>query len=368
MSVAVEVPRVSVAEAVDCDFVLVDVRSPQEYAQGHVPGSLSLPLLDDRQRALVGRTYRERGAQQARAIAMDLVSVGLPAYLRSLALLARGGSRLAVMCWRGGERSRNVVLLLAAAGVHALQVQGGYKAHRRWVLDGLDAWRPDRPVFTLYGHTGAGKTAVLREFARAPQAAASPRAWAIDLEGMALHRGSLLGGLHQPAERTQKDFDALLWETLRHPQGDYMVIEGEGAKIGRLFLPRQVASLVHEGTPVLVTASVEDRVTRIVREYAPIRWTATDVARFRHGLRRIGERLPPEQSVTLRRAFDDGRFDVVVERLLVAYYDPLYLRSSVEGRGFVHTLHSGSEPAHDASRLAVTLAELLREPRTSCST
>jgi tRNA 2-selenouridine synthase len=368
VTVAVQVPKVSAAEAVDGDFVLVDVRSPHEYAEGHAPGSLSLPLLDDRQRAVVGRTYKERGAQQARTVAMDLVSAGLPAYLRSLAVLTRRGSRLAVMCWRGGERSRNVVLLLAAAGVHAVQVQGGYKAHRRWVLDGLASWRPDRPVFTLHGHTGAGKTAVLRALARSHAEAPSPRPWVVDLEGLALHRGSLLGGLHQPAEQTQKDFDALLWETLRHPLGDYLVIEGEGAKIGRLFLPERVVALVHEGTPVLVAASVGDRALRIVDEYAPARWTSTDVARFRRGLELIGERLPPEESVALRRAFDDGRFDAVVERLLVAYYDPLYRRSSVEGRGFVFTLHSSAEPADDARRLAAALAELLREPHTSCST
>jgi len=367
MSLAVQVPRISPAEAVEGSYVLVDVRSPREYAQGHVPGALSLPLLNDEQRSAVGLTYRTRGAQQARLLAMDLVSADLSSYLRSLGLLSREGIRPAVMCWRGGERSRNVVLLLAAAGVHAVQVEGGYKAYRRWVLDGLAAYEPDRPVVTLYGHTGAGKTAVLRALARLAGGMLAPRPWVVDLEGIALHRGSLLGGLHQPGERTQKDFDALLWEALRHPTGDYLVLEGEGGKIGRLFLPERVAALVRGGAPVLVTASVEDRARRIVVEYAPGSWRSSDVARFRRGLDLIGERLPPEESASLRRAFDDGRFDAVVTRLLVAYYDPLYQRSSVEGRGFVYTLHSGAEPTDDARRLVAALAEHLRDRFPPCS-
>ena len=367
MSAAVAVPRISAAEAVDGSYVLVDVRSPREYAEGHTPGALSLPLLDDEQRAAVGLIYKTRGAQQARLMAIDLVSADLPSYLRALGLLSREGMRPAVMCWRGGERSRNVVLLSAAAGVHAVQVEGGYKAYRRWVLDGLAAWRPDRPVVTLYGHTGAGKTAVLRALGRLAGEMSPPRPWVVDLEGLALHRGSLLGGLHQPAERTQKDFDALLWDALRRPTGDYLVVEGEGGKIGRLFLPERVAALVREGTPVLVTASVEDRAQRIVAEYSPGTWASSDVARFRRGLDLIGGRLPPEESAALRRAFDDGRFDAVVTRLLVAYYDPLYQRSSVEGRGFVYTLHSGAEPARDARRLATALAEHLQDRSSACS-
>jgi len=367
MSAAVAVPRISAAEAVDGSYVLVDVRSPREYAEGHTPGALSLPLLDDEQRAAVGLIYKTRGAQQARLMAMDLVSADLPSYLRALGLLSREGMRPAVMCWRGGERSRNVVLLSAAAGVHAVQVEGGYKAYRRWVLDGLAAWRPDRPVVTLYGHTGAGKTAALRALGRLAGEMSPPRPWVVDLEGLALHRGSLLGGLHQPAERTQKDFDALLWDALRRPTGDYLVVEGEGGKIGRLFLPERVAALVREGTPVLVTASVEDRAQRIVAEYSPGTWASSDVARFRRGLDLIGGRLPPEESAALRRAFDDGRFDAVVTRLLVAYYDPLYQRSSVEGRGFVYTLHSGAEPASDARRLATALAEHLQDRSSACS-
>ena len=162
-------------------------------------------------------------------VAMEEVSSGLARYLHDLAELARAqprGRRLAIMCWRGGERSRNVVLLLALMGVHAVTVAGRYRAYRREVLGGLEQWRPPVPVVTLYGHTGAGKSALLRGLGEiAPTSRGlgpGPSTW----KHLALHRGSLLGGLNQPGQRRQKDFDALLWDELRQPRGDYLVLGG----------------------------------------------------------------------------------------------------------------------------------------------
>lgn len=357
---ALRVPAVGPEEAVEGAFVVVDVRAPREFAEGHVPGSVNVPLLDDEQRAEVGVVYKRQGAQAARMAAMDLVSGGLPAFLGDLAALAKGGTRLAVMCWRGGERSRNVVLLLALIGVHAVRVEGGYRAYRRWVLDSMAAWRPSLPVFTLYGHTGSGKTAILRALASlGPDLPLRP--YVVDLEGMALHRGSLLGGLNQPGQRTQKDFDALVWEALRQAEGDCIVVEGESAKIGHLFLPEAVAGLIREGMPLHIRATPEQRAVLIMREYSPETWDAEDRERFRRSLALIGERLPPEKSVSLRRAFEDGRFTEVVRALLVSYYDPLYQRSSVEGRRFLFEFDAGEDPIQDAQALAATLERHLKE-------
>jgi tRNA 2-selenouridine synthase len=354
------VPAITAEEAVNGPFVIADVRAPCEFAEGHVPGSLNVPFLDDAQRARVGTVYKQAGAQAARLAAVDLVSHGLPVFLRNLALLTRGGDRLAVMCWRGGERSRNVVLLLALIGVHAARVEGGYRAYRRWVIQSLAAWRPELPVFTLYGHTGSGKTAVLRALdAIAPEL--SPRPYVVDLEGIALHRGSLLGGLNQPGQRTQKDFDALAWEALRRADGDYLVVEGESAKIGRIFLPETVANLVREGLPVLVRATPEQRADLIMREYSPETWDAQDRSRFRRSLSLIGCRLAPERVASLRSAFEDGRFAEVVRELLVEYYDPLYQRSSVEGKHFLLDLEIGDDPSQDARALAAAITRHLEE-------
>jgi tRNA 2-selenouridine synthase len=350
-------------------FQVVDVRSPSEFADGHMPGALNFPLLADAQRATVGTAYKEEGGAQARLVAMQLVSPGLPEYLGELVDLARSqrkGRRLATMCWRGGERSRNVALLLALVGVHAVTVRGGYRAYRREVLSGLAEWRPPVPVVTLYGHTGAGKSALLRALADEAAAerrfpAEGARPWVVDLEDLALHRGSLLGGLNQPGERRQKDFDSLLWERLRRPERDYLVLEGEGGKIGRIFLPGNVAGAIRGGLPVLLTAPLEVRAERILREYAPETWDDVDRERFLRSLQLIAARLPRERVVSLETAFADGRFTDVVRGLLTDYYDPLYRRSCVEGRRFVLEFETTSDAVHDARRFAADMARLMRE-------
>lgn len=355
------VPSVSPVEAVIGSYTLVDVRSPQEFAQGHVPGAVNRPLLGDRQRAAVGTAYAEQGGAEARLLAMDLVAPDLPPYLRSLAALARTDRRLAVMCWRGGERSRNVVLLLALVGVHAVQVTGGYKAYRRWVLDGLRDWAPDRPTFTVYGYTGSGKTLLLHALAdMAPSL--SPRPTVVDLEGLALHRGSLLGGLNQPGKRTQKDFDALLWDALRNARGEYFVFEGEGTRIGDIYLPESVGRTLREGRPVLLDDDAGGRAERLMTDYAPDSWDAEDRAQFERSLDLIGERMPAGQAASLKAAFRGGRFREVVRSLLVGYYDPLYQRSSVDGRPFVFVLRAGPSPREDARAFAAEVARLLPWP------
>jgi tRNA 2-selenouridine synthase len=321
-------------------------------------------LQDDAQREAVGRGYRHEGAGRARMAAMELVSPGLAGYLTSLAELARSqprNRRLAVMCWRGGERSRNVVLLLALIGVHAVTVAGGYRAYRREVLTGLEQWQPPVPVFTLYGPTGAGKSALLRALGEIASKVKGARPWPLDLERLALHRGSLLGGLNQPEERRQKDFDALLWDELRHPGGDYLVLEGEGGKIGRIFLTPSVAGAIRGGMPVLVSAPLARRTERIMQEYAPEGWGRPDVERFRRGLALLAPRLARDTVVFLETAFDDGRFTDVVEGLLVEYYDPLYQRSCVEGRTFVLEFETSPDPVQGARRFARSAARLIRE-------
>lgn len=363
-----QVPSISAAQAMEGGFQVVDVRSPAEFADGHMPGAVNLPLLGDAERAAVGIAYKEEGAAQARLVAMELVSPGLPEYLGALVRLARSqpkGRRLAIMCWRGGERSRNVALLLALVGVHVVTVAGGYRAYRREVLSGLAEWRAPVPVVTLYGHTGAGKSALIRaladQAAERSSAADGSRPWVVDLEDLALHRGSLLGGLNQPGERRQKDFDALLWDRLRRPQGDYLLLEGEGGKIGRVFLPTSVAHAIRTGVPVLVTAPLEVRAERILREYAPESWDDVDRDRFLRSLHLIAARLPRERVVFLETAFADGRFTEVVRGLLADYYDPLYQRSCIEGRRFVLELETTFDPFNDACRFAADMARLMRE-------
>ena len=254
-----------------------------------------------------------------------------------------------------------MVLLLALIGIHAVKVAGGYRAYRKELLARLEMWRAPMPVVTLYGHTGAGKSALLRALSEIAPGLRGLRPWPLDLEALALHRGSLLGGLNQPGQRRQKDFDALLWEELRRPRGDYLVLEGEGGKIGRLYLPATIAEAVRTGLAVSVTAPAEARAERIMHEYAPAGWDVEDITHFRRSLQMIGARLPRSTYLSLETAFDDGRFTDVVRELLVAYYDPMYQRSSIEGRRFVYELPTSLDPLKDARRFIRGISPVIRE-------
>jgi len=289
---------------------------------------------------------------------MVLVSRTLPAYLELLRTLSARSECLAVMCWRGGDRSGNVVRLLQLVGVRAVQLEGGYRAYRRWLLDGLAAWHPPGPVITLYGYTGSGKTAVLRAMRRLAREWPRPRPAVVDLEGLALHRGSLLGGLNQPGRRSQKGFDALLWDELRHLRGDYLLLEGESAKIGHIFLPTRVAEAIRGGIPVQLESTPDERAARILREYAPKDWSAEEEAAFAESLKRIASRAPGAAS-EVSAAFGEGRYEQAVQALLASYYDPLYHRSCVQEKAFAYTLESSGHSVRDAERLLRDLPALL---------
>jgi tRNA 2-selenouridine synthase len=242
--------------------------------------------------------------------------------------------------------------------VHVPTVKGGYRAYRKELLTRLGGWTSPVPVYTLYGHTGAGKSALIRALAALTDGVDGPRPWVVDLEEMALHRGSLLGGLNQPGQQSQKGFDALLWEQLQRPRGDYLVLEGEGGRIGRIYVPLTVADAIRTGSPVLVTAPLAVRAERILREYAPEGWDETDRQRFQRSLKVIAPRLSRERLAFLERAFADGRFTDVVEGLLTDYYDPLYQRSCVDDRRFVLEFETTSDPDNDARRFVEAMARL----------
>ena len=137
------------------------------------------------------------------------------------------------------------------------------------------------------------------------------------------------------------------------------MLEGEGGKIGRIFLPSSMATAIRTGLPVLVSASLESRTERILREYAPAGWDAADKERFCRGLDLMSDRLPPQTLVSLETAFDDGRFVDVVRGLLVEYYDPLYRRSCVDGRRFVMNFETGPDSVQDARRFIRDISRLI---------
>src|SRR6188474_3521832 len=182
---------------------IIDVRSPAEFAEDHVPGALSCPVLDNDERARVGTIYKQTSPYEAKKIGAALVARNIAGHLEAaLADKPRGWKPL-VYCWRGGQRSAAMAHVLREVGWDAMTLQGGYKAYRRYVVASL-AQLPQRINFrVIHGVTGSGKSRLLRALADAG-------AQVLDLEDLAAHRGSVLGNLPGRPQPSQKMFESLL--------------------------------------------------------------------------------------------------------------------------------------------------------------
>lgn len=165
------------------ELTVIDVRSPSEYKDATIPGSINIPFFNDEERAEVGTIYKQVGQQAAKDRGLEIMSAKLPDFVKKFREIE---GKKAVFCWRGGMRSRTSATVLSLMGVKALRLDGGYRSFRNWTVDKLQTieWKPDALV--LNGYTGSGKTVILHRL----HAEGYP---VIDLEGLANHRGSIFG-------------------------------------------------------------------------------------------------------------------------------------------------------------------------------
>lgn len=295
-------------------LTVVDVRSPSEFEESTIPGSVNLPLFDDAERAEVGTLYKQIGVESAKDRGLEIVSAKLPAFIRSFAELP---GKKAVFCWRGGMRSKTTATVLSLMGIHAYRLTGGYRAYRKWVVETLESYRLKPRAYVLHGNTGSGKTAVLR----ALKAKGIP---VLDLEGMAGHRGSIFGQIGLRSHN-QKTFDALLTEELlRYGDSPYVFMEAESKRIGKAVLPDFLIRAKEKGRHIWLEMPMEVRIRHILEDYRPWEHREECLTAFRQ----IKSRIHTPIAAEIEGCLKTDRFDRAVEMLLVQYYDPRYAHSS----------------------------------------
>lgn len=307
----------------DRGALFVDARTPSEFAEATIPGSVNIPIFTDEERARVGLMYKSQGAAEARLLAVDLVSPRIPELVRSTRQ-AIGSERrsVVVFCWRGGERSRALTLFLRLAGIPAQQLQGGHKAFRRHVTDFFEQGRWGR-LLVLRGLTGVGKTGFLHRLRDRGHPV-------LDLEALANHRGSAFGALGLGAQPGQKMFEALLWDAMRQipPQG-YALSEGESRFIGKCLLPLRVYQSLQREESLWLTASLDARIARLMRDYPA---ASADRELFRPPILALRRRLGGEAVDRLLLWLDSERWYDLARELMLLYYDPLYRHTLPERR------------------------------------
>lgn len=321
--------------------VFIDLRSPSEFLQGSIPGSINIPLLDDQEREIIGVIYRQ-DQQQARLKGISFVSPKLPEITERLEKIQRYGTPV-LYCWRGGMRSKSLhALVTTVLDLPVYRLKGGYKEYRTFILNRLREYTLPMPLFVLNGLTGSGKTEILAilENLGCP---------VLDLEGLALHRGSVFGHLGLPASRRQKDFDGLLWNRLEELKNSaYLLVEGEGKRIGSVHLPDFLYQGILSGKHILVTSPLEERVKRLLKEYTPDSEEEIEtVIRAIQSLKKYLGKTKIDQFVTLAKK---KKFPELVTELCLTYYDRLYKDSKPENTSFILTVDS-SDPKEAAERI-----------------
>jgi len=294
----------------------VDVRTPLEYAEDHIPGAINVPLLSNEERVEIGTLYKESGSFAARNRGLELTAHRMPAMVAAIAGAAAGRPIL-VYCWRGGLRSKTVATILELTGYRAVQLTGGYKAFRNHVISYFEPFRPPGPIVVIHGMTGIGKTPFLLGLR-------SNSFTVIDLEGLAGHRGSAFGELGLVQSLPQKHFETLLWDAFRQaPPGKPVIVEGESKRIGRLSLPGNMYEVMVDSVKVWCDASMETRVRRLIAEYGRLDYRAG----MEEALLRIRKRLGGDKYAEIAGYLQQWELEPFTAELIKNYYDKVYYKT-----------------------------------------
>jgi tRNA 2-selenouridine synthase len=299
---------------------IIDVRSPAEFALDHIPGALNYPVLSNEERIEIGTLYKQVSPFAAKKLGAALVSRNIANHLEHSLLDFPRGWRPLIYCWRGGDRSGAFTHILNRIGWKAMQLENGYQGFRRTVIDGLGQAAKDFSFLVICGMTGSGKTRVLQEIG-------GLGAQVLDLEALAIHRGSVLGNEPNIDQPSQKGFETALWNAIHLLDPSKPVfVESESKKVGGVHIPDPLMEKIRMGQCIELRSSTKTRVSWLIHEYHHF---LSDTDNFKHKLSLLTFRYGKEQINQWNLAIDAGNFDSLVEELLVMHYDPSYQSSIV---------------------------------------
>lgn len=326
--------------------VFLDVRTPKEFQEDHLPEAINLPILNNQERAVVGTLYKQVSQKQALKEGAKFYAQRLPLLTKKIAKYKN--KKLVVYCWRGGLRSKAPAALFHSLGYQTYRLEGGYKSYRKYVLEQLTNYHLKPKLVVLHGLTCSGKTKLLQLFPNS-----------LDLEGLAQHRGSLFGSLGLKPN-SQKRFDSLLLQKLNQLQGGerqlasehsssssdklglsssranaltlgkcerahprHIFVEGESRKIGNTQIPAFFWQAMKQGIQVLVTASLKTRIKNTVEEY----FTPENILKIKEITQSLNKVISKQNQQQVLDHINSKNYSEAAKLLLTKYYDPLYQHS-----------------------------------------
>jgi tRNA 2-selenouridine synthase len=289
--------------------VLLDVRAPGEYAQGHIPGAISFPLFSDEERALVGTAYKQQSKEAAMLLGLRIVGPKMEGFVREAQKLAPT-RQLAVHCWRGGQRSQSMAWLFRQAGFDVVTLDGGYKQYRQYVLTGFE--HTSIRMVVIGGKTGTGKTKILH-------ALRDQGEQILDLEGIAHHKGSAFGSIGEQPQPTVEQFENNLFDAITQlDQSRRVWVENESRSIGRAYIPEAFWKRLR-GMPLFnIAVPQQSRIQNLVADYVGFSAEELEAAFLR-----IEKKLGGQHLKTALVALRQGDYAAAAE-IALNYYDKTY--------------------------------------------
>ncbi|MEY4730871.1 MAG: hypothetical protein RL020_2029 [Pseudomonadota bacterium] len=314
-------PNLASAEQLGEFDQIIDVRSPGEFAEDHIPGAINCPVLDNDERIRVGTLYKQVSSFDAKKLGAGLVAKNIARYLETTFADKPKSWKPLIYCWRGGTRSGAMTHILRQVGWPAMQLDGGYKSYRRYVIGQLNTLPETFQFHVICGTTGSGKSRLLN-------ALEAQGAQVLDLEDLAAHRGSVLGNLPDKPQPAQKMFESLVCHKLStFDPAKTVYVEAESKKVGLLRVPDKIIEAMWQrGRCIRIETSAEARVKLLCEEYEhffttpEILFTQLDCLKNLHGAERI------EAWKQMAREF---RWNELVNELLQLHYDPAYRNSTL---------------------------------------
>ncbi|MBN2695830.1 tRNA 2-selenouridine(34) synthase MnmH [bacterium] len=323
-------------ESIDwSNSILVDTRSSGEFETGHIDGAISLPILDNEQRAKVGVCYKKYGQEKAIELGLDLVGNRFLDIYKTLKKIEKQNKTIVIYCARGGMRSGTVVSLMESLNINCFRLVGGYKGYRNYVLstlEDLDFYN----FIAINGYTGSGKTEILKMLEK-------DGFLTIDFEEKATHAGSVFGKIPFDGEKTtQQQFENRVASVLyraREIYGDKkkltFFVEAEGRRVGDNVFPKNFYEKIKNAKTILIELPFDERVKRVLKEYPPTHRF------FKEALTQLKELLGGELFKKVLNLYDSGEYYSLISELL-KYYDKKYAHSIDAKKEQIVAKYSGS--------------------------
>jgi len=311
-------PRRVPFPAPDAVDEIIDVRAPIEFAEDHIPGAINLPVLNDAERVEVGTDHKQVGGFEARRSGAALITSNISRHLTNHFADKPKSYRPMIYCWRGGQRSMSLGIILSSIGWQAVVLDGGYKTYRRHVLDQLKELPANFQWFPINGLTGSGKTRILHALEEAGHQT-------LDLEGLANHKGSVLGLDPENPQPGQKQFESYIHAKLNEFDPSRPIfVEAESKKVGNLHVPEPIWASMTTGKVLRIELPMAERIAFLLEDYGHF---LTDADLLRERISLLRERYGAEQITEWEAQIESSSWAEFVESILRVHYDPSYQKS-----------------------------------------